>query len=556
MSETYLVGDLVADFLEGCGVTSAFGIVSVHNIPILDAVSKRNAIHFVMARGEMGAGHMADAYARVSGTLSVLITSTGPGAANAASALVEARFAGSPVLHITGQTATKFVDRGLGTVHDVPDQLGMLRAVGKAAYRVRSAQEVLGVLTRAAVDALTPPRGPVTVEIPIDIQRTAIPRPADLDEFLLPLPAPIQPSIADLKRLADVVLSAQRPMLWFGNGARAAGAPAKRLLDLGFRAVTSWNGRGVIPEDDARSLGTLSGLGQPMVQTFYETVDLMIVAGSRLRGHETYDFTVKLPRNLVQIDVDAQANGRTYPAQHFVLGDSAATLAALLPLIEGRLSIDPTFAKDFERLRDHARDDFRRSLGPYQSFPEQIRAALPRGAVWVRDITIANSSWGNRLMPVYSPNENVYPVGTGIGLGLPLGVGAAVAGRGKRKTVVLSGDGGFTLNMSELWTAVQEKLDLVILVMNDKGYGVIRQIQDAQYGGRHSYDNLMVPDLEGVAKLAGIPFWRVTRAGELQKLLEQAIAAGGPALIEVDVASVGAIPPYYPYDQKPKYASR
>jgi acetolactate synthase-1/2/3 large subunit len=232
------------------------------------------------------------------------------------------------------------------------------------------------------------------------------------------------------------------------------------------------------------------------------------------------------------------------------------TLAALLPLIEGRLSIDPTFAEDFERLRDHARDDFRRSLGPYQSFPEQIRAALPRGAVWVRDITIANSSWGNRLMPVYSPNENVYPVGAGIGLGLPLGVGAAVAGRGERKTVVLSGDGGFTLNMSELWTAVQEKLDLVILVMNDKGYGVIRQIQDAQYGGRHSYDNLMVPDLEGVAKLAGIPFWRVTRAGDLQKLLGQAIAAGGPALIEVDVASVGAIPPYYPYDQKPKHASR
>jgi acetolactate synthase-1/2/3 large subunit len=555
MNETYLVGDLVADFLERCGVKSAFGIVSVHNIPILDAINKRNAIHFVMARGEMGAGHMADAYARVTGGLSVLITSTGPGAANAASALVEARFAGSPLLHITGQTATKFADRGMGTVHDVPDQLGMLRAVGKAAYRVRSAQEVLGVLTKAATEALASPRGPVTVEIPIDIQRTAIPRYAGLENFALPAPALLQPSKPDIERLTEMVLAAHRPMLWLGNGARDARQPATELLDLGFRTVTSWNGRGTIPEDDARNLGALNGLGQPQVEAFYSTVDLMIVAGSRLRGHETYDFTVKLPKNLIQIDVDAQANGRTYPSQQFVLGDAAATLAALVPLIRGKMSVDPAFADEFAKLRDNARTEYRNSLGPYASFPEQIRAAMPRDAAWVRDITIANSSWGNRLMPVYSPNENVYPVGAGIGLGLPLGIGAAVAGAGARKTVVLTGDGGFALNMTELWTAVQEKLDLAIIVMNDKGYGVIRQIQDAQYGGRHSFDKLMVPDFEGLAKLAGIPYWRLTRAGDLQKMLSGALATVGPSLIEVHVTAIGPIPPYYPYDKKPKAAA-
>lgn len=555
MNETYLVGDLVADFLERCGVKSAFGIVSVHNIPILDAINKRNAIRFVMARGEMGAGHMADAYARVTGELSVLITSTGPGAANAASALVEARFAGSPLLHITGQTATKFADRGMGTVHDVQDQIGMLRAVGKAAYRVRSPQEALGVLTKAATEALTCPRGPVTVEIPIDIQRTEIPRYAGFEDFALPVAVPLQPSKPDIERLAEMVLSARRPMLWLGNGARDARQPATELLDLGFRAVTSWNGRGTIPEDDARSLGALNGLGQPQVEAFYSTVDLMIVAGSRLRGHETYDFTVKLPKSLIQIDVDAQANGRTYPSQQFVLGDATATLAALVPLIKDRMNVDPAFAGEFAKLRDNARAEYRASLGPYASFPEQIRAAMPRDAAWVRDITIANSSWGNRLMPVYSPNENVYPVGAGIGLGLPLGIGAAVAGAGERKTVVLTGDGGFALNMTELWTAVQEKLDLAIIVMNDKGYGVIRQIQDAQYGGRHAFDKLMVPDFEGLAKLAGIPYWRLTHADDLQKLLSDALAVVGPSLIEVDVTAIGPIPPYYPYDKKPKAAA-
>ncbi len=554
MSGNYTVSDLVADFLQRCGVSTAFGIVSVHNIPMLDAIKNRNALRFVMARGEMGGAHMADAYARATGTLSALFTSTGPGAASAVAGLVEARFAGSPVLHITGQTATKFVDRGMGTVHDVADQLGMLRSVGKSAYRIRSAQEAFGVLTRAAVDALSAPRGPVSIEIPIDIQRAPLERPAGLDSFTLSLPTPAAAASADIRRLADAVRAAKRPMLWLGNGAKSAGPAALRLLDNGFRTVCSWNGRGIVSEEDERNLGALSGLGQPKVQDFYKTVDLMIVAGSRLRGHETYDFTVKLPRNLVQIDIDAQAQGRTYPVQEFLRGDCAETLNALADLVAGKMKVDPSFAADFTKVRAQARSEYRASLGPYATFPEQIRAAMPNGAFWVRDITIANSSWGNRLMPVHSSNESIYPVGAGIGLGLSLGVGAAVAGGKERKTVVLSGDGGFALNIGELWTAVQEKLDLVVIVMNDKGYGVIRQIQDAQAGGRHSYDDLLVPDLEGVAKLAGIGFWRLTRADDLRAMLTKALDKAGPSIIEVDVSAIGPIPPYYPYDQKPKAA--
>ena len=102
---------------------------------------------------------------------------------------------------------------------------------------------------------------------------------------------------------------------------------------------------------------------------------------------------------------------------------------------------------------------------------------------------------------------------------------------------------------------MQEKLDLVVIVMNDKGYGVIKQIQDAQYDGRHCYGDLMVPDLKGVAALAGIPFWRLSRADELERTLKAALNVAGPSLIEVDVAAIGAIPPYFPYDQKPKHAA-
>ncbi len=312
MASDYTVGDLVAEFITQCGVTTAFGIASVHNIPMLDAIGRRNAIRFVMARGELGGAHMADGYARVSGGLGVIFSSTGPGAANAIGGLIEARFSGTPVLHITGQTSTKFVDRDVGTVHDAPDQLGMLRSVSKTAYRVRSAQQAIGVLTRAAVDALTPPTGPVSVEVPIDLQRTPVERPAIFDNFVLPLPPPRTPTDAELDELAARVIAARRPMLWLGSGARRASAAVHKLLDLGFTMINSINGKGTVSEEHPMNLGGLHGNGMPKVQQFYQTVDLLLAVGTRLRGQETGDFVVKLPPNIIQIDVDPLANGRTY----------------------------------------------------------------------------------------------------------------------------------------------------------------------------------------------------------------------------------------------------
>ncbi len=543
----YNVGDLVAEFLAAVGVRTVFGVVSVHNIPMLDGIGRRNAIRYVMTRGELGAGHMADAYARATGQLGVMFSSTGPGVSNSIAGLVEARFAGSPMLLLTGQTATKFADRNMGTVHDIPDQLGILRSAGKDAFRVRSAGEALGVLMRAAALALTPPMGPVSVEVPIDIQRTAIERPAALDNLVLPVPPAMVPAASELDELVERVRAAKRPMLWLGNGARGAGAAALGLLEKGFGMVTSWAGRGVVPEDHPMTLGGLNGNGMPIIQDFYAGCDLMIVAGSRLRGHETGDFTVKLPGNLVQIDVDPAANGRTYPVRQFVCGDAALTLEALLGRLGG-MAVDPGFGAEFRAMKAAAQEAFRASLGPYADFPRQLRAVMPRDALWVRDITIANSTWGNRLFPVYGPRDSIYPVGAGIGLGLHLGIGAAMAA-GDRKTVMMSGDGGFFLNVTELWTAVQENADMVMIVMNDRGYGVIKHIQDALYGGRRFYGDLLSPELEGLAGLAGIPFFRVSHAEHFGATVAQAIAHRGPSLVEVDMTAIGAFPPYYPYDR-------
>jgi acetolactate synthase I/II/III large subunit len=150
---------------------------------------------------------------------------------------------------------------------------------------------------------------------------------------------------------------------------------------------------------------------------------------------------------------------------------------------------------------------------------------------------------------LHDPSTNVYPIGAGIGQGLSLGIGAAMA-PGGRKTIVMAGDGGFFLNLSELWTAIQESLDIVVLVMNDRGYGVIRHIQDKAAGGRRRYDALHGPDLKGLADLAGILFWRVSDPRRFGATMAEAISVTGPTLVEVDMTVIGDHPPYFPYGPK------
>ena len=543
----YTVGDLVAEFLAAAGVTTAFGIVSVHNVPILDAIGRRNRIRFVPARGEMGGGHMADGYARVSGGLGVLFTSTGPGAANAVPALVEAGFAGSPVLHITGQTATRLLGRDTGAVHDLPGQGPMLAAVCKSVHRPLLAGQVFGMLAAAAADALSAPTGPVTVEIPADLQMQEVSRPAGLDRLALRLRL-AAPGEGELDAAAELFAGSRRPMLWLGNGARGAGAGALALLALGFGAVSSWNGRGIVAEDHPRTLGALHGNGAPEIETFYEGVDAMLVVGSRLRGHETLDGALRLPRRLVQVDLDPRANGRTYGCELFVQGDAALALGGLARRLAGRIAVDPAFGADLAGARGRAAAAYRASLGPYADFPDQLRRAMPRDALWVRDATVAGATWAHRLLPVFGPRDSVHPVGAGIGPGLPLGIGAALAaGPSGRKTVMLAGDGGFAMNMTELWTAAQEGADVCIIVMNDGIYAAIGHIQDAFQGGRRYFGALRGPDLAGLAALAGMPFWRVDRAEAFGDAVRRAIAVPGPALVEVDMNAIGPVPAYGVY---------
>src|SRR5579875_2334786 len=215
MSKTTTVGELIAAFLEQCGVKTAFGVISIHNMPILDAINTRGKIRYVGARGEAGALNMADGLARVSGGLGVAFTSTGTAAGNAAGAMVEALTAGTALVHITGQIETTYLDQDLAYIHEAPDQLTMLSSISKAAFRVRSVDTALATVREAVRVARTAPTGPVSVEIPIDIQAARVEWPADLAAPHVSLPTHDSQRV---ERLSDALATAKRPLLWLGGG--------------------------------------------------------------------------------------------------------------------------------------------------------------------------------------------------------------------------------------------------------------------------------------------------------------------------------------------------
>jgi len=528
------VGDLVAYALAEIGVTTVFGVISIHNMPILDAIARGNRIRFVPSRSEAGAMNMADAYARVSRSLGVVITSTGTAAGNAAGSQVEALTAGSPVLHVTSQIDRPYMDRDRAAIHDVPRQADMLRAISKAYFRVWEGRTAVAMIEAAAHAALTPPRGPVSLEIPIDVQREKSERPRQVAL------APITPQVPDARLLDDLaalVRAARRPMLWLGGGAREAGAPAHDLADRGFAVVSSTNGRAVVPEAHPHTLGAYNMTAQ--AQAIYDRADLMIVIGSRLRGNETRNNTARLPRPLVQIDVDPAQAARNYAVDLFICADARLALDELARRLPARLETDASFLADAAVARTQSERNLAATLGPYRALADALQSRVAPGRhPFVRDVTLSNSTFGNRYVHLAAPHLGVHALGGGIGQGVAMAIGAAAAAS-SAKTIALVGDGGAMVNLGELATAVDAGSEIAFVLMNDRGYGVIRNIQDAQFGGRRHYADLHTPDFALLAGALALPHARVSRAEDFEPALERALSRAGPQLIEVDMSAIG-----------------
>ncbi|GAA1205324.1 thiamine pyrophosphate-binding protein [Prauserella alba] len=539
-------GDLLVRLAREHGVDAVFGVVSVHNLPLVDALARAGL--FVPVRHEAAAVNAADAYARVSNGLGIAVTSTGTGAGNAAGALIEAQTASSSVLHVTGQIDAAYLDSGRGVIHETRDQLGMLRAVSAHAERIETASAAAAVLWEAAREAAATASGPASVEWPIDLQyaqqpaEPPAPNPSTVDDQDRSVDGTTGVHPVDVATAVELLGASRRPVIWAGGGAVSAGDSVRLLAEhLDAAVVTSNSGRGTIAEDHELVVGNFAS--SPGAAELLSEADLLIAIGTHFRSNETKHYELALPSRLLQIDIDPRAIGRSYPATAGVVGDAAAVLPRLLETV-GESGTAPGWRERVPATRRRVRAELIEAIGPYAPMCESLRHRLPREAVIARDVTIPSSQWGNRLLEIYRPETNVFPVGGGIGQGLAMGIGAAMA-RPDHPTAVLAGDGGIAVHLGELATLAQQRPWLVVVLFNDGGYGVLRNMQEAHTGQRAGVD-LHTPDFAKLAASLDLPHQLVNKAERFDEAFAKALAERGPAVVEVDVTALSVPTPFVP----------
>ncbi|MGM0901205.1 MAG: thiamine pyrophosphate-binding protein [Bacillota bacterium] len=537
MQMEFTTADAIVNELVRAGVEVAFGIVSIHNMPIYDAILREGSIQLVCSRGESGAVNMADGYARATGKLGVVITSTGTGAGNAAGSLVEAWAAGVPVLHLTGEVASPYLGTGRGYIHECKDQLSMMEGSCKKAMRLRKPEQTASVVRQAIQDALSAPAGPVTLEIPIDFQSAIIPNHS-VEEVRL-----IAPENKTTLNLPDKVLTkisnARRPVIWAGGGVITSGA-SKEVQELaeiiGAAVITSQSGKGSIPEDHPQCIGHFAA--NDLTKELLRNSDLLISIGVRFRGNETANWKVSVPQEHISIDADWHAINRNYESTLGLVGDAKQIIQLINEgLSQKSIVPDGMYVEEVKVVREKLRMQLRATLGPYEQILDGMREVLPRDTILVRDVTVQANVWGSRLFEIYEPRTSIHASGGGIGQGLPTAIGAQIANK-DRKVVLMAGDGGFMVNVGEMATAAQENLPLIVVLFDDAGYGVLRNIQDAAYGRQVAVD-LLSPDFVQLAKSMGFDATRIGSPVEFVSELEKAVNTSKPTMIVVDMEAVG-----------------
>ena len=530
------MGEAVVEVLERAGVEVVFGVLSVHNLPIYEAIARRGRIRAVAASGESGAASMADSYSRATGRLGVVITSTGVGAANAAGALLEAYVASSAVLHLTGQIDSSWVGEDRAALHGARDQLGMLLSVGKAAYRVRDATVAAELVASAVEQAHAGRPGPVSVEIPIDVQYARVTEP---DQDVAPRPRATRPAAEHEIAQAEALLcAARRPLIWAGGGVIAADAsPELRALAecLGAGVITTQAGRGALPETHPLCIGNFSL--ESSIHELFADCDGLLAVGTRFRGNETRAWQLPLPRPMVRVDADAEIVHQNYEPDVALVGDACQTLRQLLSRL-APTDVDTDWQRRVVDAGRAARERWRSTLGGQAVLLDGLRETLPHDAIVVRDVTVPATVWGSRLLEVREPRAALHSASMAIGQGLPMAIGAAV-GRPDRTVVLLVGDGGFAVSVGELLTAVQERAKLVIVLFNDAGYAILRNLQDAYFGGRRFGVDLQPHDCVRTAEAMGAWGIHVDFPEGFVPALRHALAQNRPALVDVSMRAIG-----------------
>ncbi|MFJ8231322.1 thiamine pyrophosphate-binding protein [Streptomyces sp. NPDC094448] len=518
-------GDLVVETLQGLGATTVFGLPGQHALGMFDAL-RRSSLSYVGLRVENNAGFAADAYGRITGEAAPLLLSTGPGALMSLAALQEAAAASAPVLAIGSQVPSAGLGGGRhGYLHELRDQQASFRDIVKSVHTARTASQIPSAIADAWRSALTAPHGPVWVEIPQDVllAETLLPVVTAMDatpEDVLPRP--------ELTALAAHLLAgAERPAIIAGGGVVRSDAAGK-LLALAERlnapVVTTFGGKGAFPWEHPLSLQ--SWLEDRHTTDFLEDADVLLVVGSGL-GELSSNYHTFAPRGRV---IQVEADAGKLEANHAGIGihaDARLALSALLETVPERPDpaaperVRTVLAKVRERIAAQDRTEEQQLLAA-------VREALPDTSPSFWDMTIL-AYWAWSAFDARQPNTMHSAQGAGgLGYGFPAALGAAAADP-SRPVLAVSGDGGAMYSIAELATARQYGLPVTWLIVDDGGYGILREYMTDAFGEATGTE-LARPDFVALAESFGVPAVR-TAPETLAADLAKALAEPGPSVV-------------------------
>lgn len=523
-------GQAVIQTLKANGVTTVFGIPGLHNLPIYDALyHERDAIRHILARHEQGAGFMANGYARSTGRPGIALVTTGPGAGNAMTALADAHRDSVPVLLVASQVASSLLGADRGAFHEMRDQCRMASGVTGFARRVTAAAEIPEALD-AAWHAMTSGRPrPAYIEVPHDVL-TAV---ADVSVPSAAVAPQIEAARDAVARACSVLQTAQRPLIYAGAGALNCERPSllSRLArTLRAPVITTCNGKGSIPDDNPLA-GGYADFALPFFRELWSEADVVLAVGTDFDQVATQDWKLPRPERLVQIDVDVSQIGKALDVDVALTGHASAVLFQLLTQLtpHPRQEHDPWTTRVTTRRREVS--DRMETCAGFRLVSAINQALGPTGIATGDAARIG--LWQIRYQEVYTPRTFLFPLAFGtLGFGFPAALGAQVA-HPDRRVVCLCGDGGFLFTAQELATAVQHRLNVVTVVVNDGAFGSIRRLQERLYDGRVIGADLANPDFVRFAQAFGATGIRVQSVDELPEALGQAFEADAPALIEV-----------------------